>query len=117
MSLDLTKKVKTRDGREARIVFTQARGSYPVVALITSRDGKETAYLYTEEGVFEIGTENHAADLVSVVETIDRTVWVNVYHHDGTQIHCTREAADAAALPDRVACIPVRVICNVGEGL
>lgn len=36
-----SRKIVTRDGRKARILCTDARGSYPIIALIESLDGTE----------------------------------------------------------------------------
>jgi hypothetical protein len=53
---DPTKPVQTRDGRKARIIctdraFVSASGeSWPIIALISSGDGKEHAYYYQNDG-------------------------------------------------------------------
>lgn len=52
-TLDLTKPVQTRDGRKARIICTDAlSATYPVVALVMSKDGFEYTSAYTLEGEY-----------------------------------------------------------------
>ena len=47
MTIDLTKPVQTADGRKARVLCTdRAEGQWPVVALITGIDGRESIYGY-----------------------------------------------------------------------
>ena len=53
-----SRKVVTRDGREARIICTDAEGSYPVVALI---DGIPDAF--TRHGHFDMLVKEHPKDL------------------------------------------------------
>ena len=46
-----SRKVVTRDGRSARIICTEAKGNYPVVALILT-EGGEFPETYTEKGIY-----------------------------------------------------------------
>lgn len=42
--------------------------------------------------------------------------WVNIYHSRGDcTLYGTHERADAASLPDRIACIPISY--HIGQGL
>lgn len=51
--------VCTRDGRKVRIICTDAKGNYPIVALVSSfNDKRETEERYDEKGVTTYGTEN-----------------------------------------------------------
>ena len=45
------RKVVTRDGRPVRIVFTDAKGDYPVVALAIDEDGSEYTIRSTRYGI------------------------------------------------------------------
>ena len=48
-----SRKVVTRDGRAlTRILCTDAKGDYPVIALIERTDGSEYALSYTKDGKF-----------------------------------------------------------------
>ena len=49
-----TRRVVTRGGRPARIIRTDARGEYPVVALVEYDDASDD-YTYTKDGIFSIG--------------------------------------------------------------
>lgn len=66
---DPSKKVMTKDGRKVtRFLCTDARGQYPIVALVEALDGdKESAFSYTKDGHFYPG-EEHIYDLFFVPE-------------------------------------------------
>ena len=50
---DPSKKVVTRDGRPVRIICTDARGEYPIIALVEYYDGSnDNIYTYTKDGVY-----------------------------------------------------------------
>ena len=60
MTLTLETKVKTRDGRKARIIAVDRKGTsiLTVVALVMGEDGIETAYYYLAGGgYYTTGTE------------------------------------------------------------
>ena len=72
-------KVVTRDGKTARIVCTDAKGAFPVVALIYSETEKsDHAHRFKEDGSFTDlpGCTNHY-DLFFA--TTKHEGWVNVY--------------------------------------
>lgn len=63
------RKVVTRDGRQARIICTNAKRMYPIVALITSKVGSaEVEYLtsYNDNGT--MGSTKNGFDLFFVEE-------------------------------------------------
>lgn len=69
--LDLTKPVRTADGRKARIIFTEAKGDYPIVALVELFDEEhawEEAKLYTKDGYYIVGDTCHSLNLINVEE-------------------------------------------------
>ena len=72
-----SRKVVTRNGRKVtRILCTDARGQYPVVALVEALDDdKESSFSYTKDGHFCPG-EEHAYDLFFAQEKHEG--WVNV---------------------------------------
>ena len=51
------RKVVTRNGRSARIICTDAKGNYPIVALI-EEGGYEHALSYTKDGKLYVGGTN-----------------------------------------------------------
>ena len=69
--LDLTKPVKTADGRKARIIFTEAKGEYPIVALVEVSDRDriwEEAKRYTRDGFYITNNKYHALNLINIEE-------------------------------------------------
>ena len=78
-----SRKVVTKDGRKVtRFLCTDARGQYPIVALIEALDDdKESAFSYTKDGHFYPG-EEHDYNLFFAPEKHEG--WMNIYkHNDG----------------------------------
>lgn len=69
------KPVCTRDGRKARIICFDAKGDYPIIALIDNTT-KETDIHYTLSGIAHVYTESDY-DLMMLHEK--KEGWVNVY--------------------------------------
>ena len=93
---DPSQKVVTRDGREVRIICTDAKGDEPIVALVYNniRD-EENVYTYNRDGYF-YGDNDSCLDLF--FDTIKREGWVNIYseqeyRHPGENIFATKEEA------------------------
>ena len=70
------KPVCTRNGRKARIVCTNRKHLYPIVALIECGDGEEMIAAYSNEGKTEI-YETKGEDLMMLPEKHEG--WVNVF--------------------------------------
>ena len=89
------RQVVTRDGRPARIICTNAKCKYHVIALVET-DDMEITYNYNAEGKFLDSTKDNR-DLFFVSEK--KTCWVNVYmEKDGTHtrvggVYDTKEEA------------------------
>ena len=111
--LDLTKPVRTLDGRPARIICTDASTPgvatkpYPVVALVVN-GLFENIYSYTREGRFADAPQ-HGANLVNVPEPT--TVWTNVYPSGGRYklmgSYDTEAQAKSMASERAIAQVPV----------
>lgn len=90
-----TRKVVTRDGRPVRIVFTDAKGDYPILALLTAYDGSEVIYEYTKNGVI---TDDGECNLDLFFDTVKKDGWINLFMHEGGPeagvIYDTKENAD-----------------------
>ena len=72
-----SRKVVTRDGRSARIICTDVRGEYPVVAAIKHYDDNfDSVYTYTKDGIYHPG-EKTVDDLFFVTEKHEG--WVNIF--------------------------------------
>ena len=72
---DPSRKVVTRSGRPVRIICTDAKGSYPVIGLVLSKD-IEDPNAYTENGVYLNNSES-SSDLF--FEPEKKEGWVNIY--------------------------------------
>ena len=90
------RKVITRDGRNARIIFTDAKNNYPIVALIEMPNGRERQPCgYKKDGTYLIG---ESCDLFFAPEK--KTGWTNVYKytfggtHLGEIIYNSKEEAE-----------------------
>ena len=70
-----SKKVVTKEGKKVRIICTDARGNYPIVALI-EEGYYDNALSYTKDGKLYAG-ETNLYDLYFAPEKHEG--WVNVY--------------------------------------
>ena len=94
-----TKKVITRDGRSARIICTDAKGNFPIIALVKTYNGSETVLRLKENGRFYNDTEN-SSDLFFAPDK--KSGWINIYKINsiispGPQVYDTKEKAESAA--------------------
>ena len=75
-----SRKVVTRDGRNARIICTDAMGDYPLIALVEALDSTaEQAYSFTSKGSYytSITSDN---DLFFAPEKHEG--WFNIYRNE-----------------------------------
>ena len=89
-----SQKVVTRDGREVRIVCTDVKGEYPIMALILDKQ-QELTYRYLRNGR-QLTYTDSPLDLC--FPTTKREGWVNIYseqeyRHPGENIFSTKEEA------------------------
>ena len=113
-----SRKVVTRDGRKARILCTDAKGDYPIVALVEENDG-EYSVSCTKDGRYYLNEIDDKNDLFFAPEKHEG--WVNIYkaavprktlgcsvtRYAGSSIWPTEEAAKTAADPDPVVTIKI----------
>ena len=93
-----SQKVVTRDGREVRIICTDAKGDEPIVALLYNKNrDEENVYTYNREGIFY---KDNDSCLDLFFDTIKREGWINVYRFkDNTRtIGCLFESEEEANL-------------------
>ncbi len=90
--------VVTRDGKaKARIICTDAKSEYPIIALLSYSENSEGCEAYTEDGRFSIDGESNS-DLF--FDTEKKSGWVNIYKMpdtDGFEASCifsTKEEAE-----------------------
>ena len=72
-----SRKVVTRDGRNARIICTDMKSTtYPVVALIENGSGYEELFTFSKNGEYAVN-ESSRSDLFFAPEKHEG--WVNIY--------------------------------------
>ena len=82
-----SRKMVTRDGRNARIVSTDRRyENYPIVALVQISDNciNEEVYTYTKDGEFE-AEQSTRHDLFFAPEPHEG--WINVYRNNDSHTY------------------------------
>lgn len=70
------RRIITKDGRSVRIICTDAKGNFPIIALVKTYNGSETVLILKENGRFYNDTEN-SSDLFFA--SIKKEGWVNMY--------------------------------------
>ena len=79
---DPSQKVVTRDGREVRIICTDAKGDEPIVALLYNKNrDEENVYTYNRDGYFY---DNNDSCLDLFFASTKREGWVNIYKDNNT---------------------------------
>ena len=90
------RKVVTRDGLPVRVICTDKKGEYPVVALIRKSDNNEEADSFKENGLY---IEGHEVNTDLFFDTY-KEGWVNIYRIPDTEeleascIFSTKEEAE-----------------------
>ena len=102
-----SRKVVTGDGRKVtRFLCTDAKGDYPIVALVENFSGSEMPISYTKEGKYRIGAKSDG-DLFFVPEKHEG--WVNIYPgpNPGVGIYKSEEGAKYWANTDVIATVKI----------
>ena len=107
-----SRKVITRDGRNVRILCTDAKGDYPIVTLIETLDGSiEFVNKFKKDGHFLDNDDNNSnRDLFFAPEKHER--WVNLYKKDDNiyasmDTYKTKEEAEALSCRNCIATVKV----------
>ena len=107
-----SRKIVTRDGRNVRVLCTNAKGNYPIVALIATLDGSiEFVCKFKKDGHFLNNDDNNSnLDLFFVPEKHER--WVNLYKENDNiyasmDTFKTKEEAEALSCSSCIATIKV----------
>ena len=75
-----SQKVVTRDGRAVRIICTDMKSEYPLIALVTDKkDNTESPFVYTKNGRYFFEETNN--DLFFA--PTKKEGWVNIYRDRG----------------------------------
>ena len=106
------RKIVTRDGRNVRVLCTDAKGDYPIVALIATLDGSiEFVCKFKKDGHFLNNDDNNSnLDLFFVPEKHER--WVNLYKENDNiyasmDTFKTKEEAEALSCSSCIATVKV----------
>lgn len=109
----------TRDGRTARIICTDTKGSQgeTIVALVADKNGIESPRNFFQSGHYLDAYAENDLDLINAPAPKRKFVrWVNMYEHTATVFtYEKKEIADRDASAHRTACI--RVEFEEGDGL
>ena len=108
------RKVITRDGRNARIICTDAKNNYPIVALIETPNGRERQPCgYKEDGTYIIGERLSCYDLFFAPEKHEG--WLNIYRSEsgfylrGNPYKSKEEADEVAKANYKTFCATVKI--------
>ena len=75
-----SRKVVTRAGNSVRILCTNRKGSYPIVALVENHDSNtEDVYSYRENGLYSLYSLSEENNLFFAPEKHEG--WINVYRY------------------------------------
>lgn len=93
------RQIITRDGRSVKIICTNAKGNFPIIALVETYNGNETVLRLKENGRFYNDTEN-SSDLFFAPEK--KEGWINLFKINSTitagKVYNTKEEAESAVL-------------------
>ena len=111
------------DKKPVRIIATDLKGKYPIVAAIENDNGENQVFTYTADGHFCATSDgSDVRNLVNVPpwpRRIQRTVWLNVYE-GFTWLFSSKENADLferSCLTPRLALVKHDIDVPVGHGL
>jgi len=110
MSIDWSKPVRTKGGKiPVEIVTTKGRGDFPVFGYVGSNPLLQLWDLSGNWAFADTGL-----DLENVPETIEKTMWVNVYPDGNAYMH--REILTAKQVSDHKLTARVKVNLKFKEG-
>ena len=79
---DPSQKVVTRDGRQVRIICTDAKNEEPIIALVYNKNrNEENVYTYNRDGYFY---KDNDSCLDLLFEPVKKEGWVNIYRDNNT---------------------------------
>ena len=115
--ISMDKEYRTRDGCLAEVLKVgMNHHTYPVAVMVTMDDGSQGVFQRTSTGRV-VPSRESGGDLIEVKPRIKQEAWLNVYAERRPCAHLTKEEADKIAGNDRIACVPLPIDCEHGEGL
>ena len=106
------RRIITKDGRNVRIICTDAKGNFPIIALVETYNGNETVLRLKENGRFYNDTEN-SSDLFFAPEKHEG--WLNIYRGEsgfylrGNPYKSKEEADEVAKANYKTFCATVKI--------
>ena len=106
-----SRKVVTRDGRNARIICTDRRDlNFPIIALIETSPGKEMAYTHAKDG-------KHCTACTDIFDLFfapeKHEGWINIsreeYGYEGGLIYDSKEDAEKIAKVNKYCIATVKI--------
>lgn len=89
-----SKKVITRDGRNVRIICTDAKTDYPIIALVKEQyNDKEELSTFTKNGLWKLSANRGLNDLFFAPEKHEG--WINLYRPEGLESVYTANVYDS----------------------
>ena len=71
----------TGDGRKVKILCTNRKSTYPIVALVENHDSdNESVYSYRENGFYSMFSQSEENNLFFVTEKHEG--WINIYRNE-----------------------------------
>ena len=110
-----TKTYRTRNGMDARVYSTDGAPPFCVHGAMYLGDAWVICS-WDKDGRIN-DDDSHPRSLVEVKPRIKRTVWVNLYPVRGSEIADSEHDAELMACIDRIACVPIQIDCDEGEGI
>lgn len=104
--INMTETYTTRDGRPARVLCLDAKGLWPVVALV-----EDVAARFTLDGQNKYETNY---DLIPAPKAHKVVLWVNVFADGLHEAHRNKQAADYWSRK-RIACIRMEATAQEGQ--
>ena len=107
-----SQKVVTRDGREVRIICTDAKGDEPIITLVYNKNrDEENVYTYNRDGYFY---KNNDSCLDLFFAPIKQEGWINLFKNEklpfiNGDIYKSEKDAKEAAIgePDFIASVKI----------
>lgn len=110
------KQYRTRDGREARVLATDIKGRYPVLAAVQNLNGTEAIYALDERGMHYVNAEQSPFDLIEVKPRFRIERWVNVYSNPSSMSYLYKTKAKALGCTGYGRIATKRIIIEGTEG-
>ena len=102
-----SRKAVTRDGRNARIICTDAKSEFPIIALIDNGTAEQVK-TFRKNGHFDCDNIDNSLDLFLAPEKHEG--WVNVYRIGGLGCRCIYDSEEKARQnADKTAIATVKI--------